>query len=128
MAPNSIIFDFAWAGKAVGINRRYVDRYSRRANPGYVAFKAGIAEACGLSNPERMRVPYTKDVTLLIQIKIDKRRDADSLLKPLFDGIQASGVIENDVQIVQYNVHKYVKKRGAPDEINCTAFAVKDKE
>ncbi len=60
-------------------------------------------------------------------MRIDAMRDSDSLLKPLFDGLEYDpklriGVIKNDRQIAGYSVIKSVHKKGYRDLISVTAF------
>jgi Holliday junction resolvase RusA-like endonuclease len=119
------LFEFSWFGKAVGVNRRYVGR-QYRLNPAYRGFKTDLAFMCRSQNMGLSRSPSHSDIQLLVTLKISNNRDADNLIKPLFDAIQASGVIKNDKQIMQYNVHAFNKKRGAPDVIHVTAWALEE--
>jgi Holliday junction resolvase RusA-like endonuclease len=124
-ASRKVLFEFEWFGKAVGVNRRYVGR-QYRLNPAYRGFKTDLAFMCLSQNMGLSRSPSHSDIQLLVTLKISSNRDADNLIKPLFDAIQASGVIKNDKQIRQYNVHTLNKKRGAPDVIHVTAWALEE--
>jgi len=104
---------FHWTGKACGVNGRYINR-SYNLTPEYRQFRDGIAETCRAMNPGRK---IAGEVVLLLQLTIDQARDSDSLLKPIFDGIEKSGVLENDRQIKTYKVTTTAKKKGALDEV-----------
>lgn len=114
-------FSFSWTGKACGVNKRYVNRsYSLTSQ--YRQFIASIILACRTQNPG---VSVTDDIELDILFLVSPSRDSDSLIKPLFDGIERSGVIENDRQIKRYTVEVAPKKRGQDDEVRVDARAIK---
>ena len=104
---------FTWTGRACGVNNRYCNR-SYNLTPQYRKFVADLAMACRLQNPG---IYLDGELALTIEMIIDWRRDSDSLLKPLFDAIQHSGVIGDDRQIKSYAVRVREKARGAMDEI-----------
>jgi Holliday junction resolvase RusA-like endonuclease len=106
-------FSFTWHGRACGVNKRYVNR-SYALSTEYRRFIAGIMLACRIQNP---CVKATGDIELDIQLAVSPSRDSDSLIKPLFDGIERSGVIANDRQIKRYSVTVCAKKRGEDDEV-----------
>ena len=124
--PRSKLFSFEWSGKAVGVNDRYADRRSKRLSPEYAAFKSLIrwasCDGMGHSKP-----PITAPVWLCITMYIDKARDSDSLLKPLFDGMEWDaftkiGMLKNDNQIKPYFVMPHAKIRGSDDLITVSAY------
>lgn len=106
-------FSFTWTGRACGVNNRYCNR-SYNLTPQYRKFVADLAIACRLQNPGAY---FDGELALTVEMVIDGRRDSDSLLKPLFDAIQKSGVIGDDRQIKSYAVSVREKARGAMDEI-----------
>ena len=110
-STNSLAFH--WTGKACGVNNRYVNR-SYNLTSEYRHFRDDVANTCWSQNAG-MRLEG--DVILVIQLTIDPARDSDSLLKPIFDGIERSGVLENDRQIRSYKVTVEAKRKGAPDEV-----------
>ena len=104
---------FTWTGKACGVNNRYVNR-SYNLTTEYRHFRDDVANTCWTQNPGQR---LTGNVVLVLQLTIDPARDSDSLLKPIFDGIERSGVLENDRQIRSYKVTVEAKRKGAPDEV-----------
>ena len=104
---------FHWTGKACGVNNRYVNR-SYNLTSEYRHFRDDVANTCWTQNPGQR---LTGNVVLVLQLTIDPARDSDSLLKPIFDGIERSGVLENDRQIRSYKVNVEAKRKGAPDEV-----------
>ena len=114
------LFSFVWEGKAVGVNNRYVGKTKKVLSPGYRKFKESIAWIAMVQN---RRSAKTYDLLYLrISMRISKMRDSDSLLKPLFDGIEASKVLLNDRQIRGYTVMTFDKKRGETDRIEVKAY------
>jgi Holliday junction resolvase RusA-like endonuclease len=118
MPKSKPLFSFVWKGRAVGVNHRYADKGSKRLNPAYTNFKHEIRFAC-TGNPPTI---YTGELWLRITMHIDPARDSDSLLKPLFDGMEEHnitklGCIKNDNQIRGYSVSTYPHKRGEQDRI-----------
>ncbi len=114
---HDILFDVDFEGKAVGVNGRYVSR-SFATSSAYKKFKDDIA-VCTSGV-----LDFAGDVGLDIRLTISKARDADSILKPLFDGIELSKVIRNDNQIMRFCVEKVAKKRGEPDKILVKGYAI----
>ena len=106
-------FCFHWTGRACGINNKYLTR-SYVLTPEYRQFLDSVSLTCRAANPG---VKLLGNISLSIQMTIDRARDSDSLIKPIFDGIERSGVIDNDNQIKSYRVDVSAKKRGAADEI-----------
>jgi hypothetical protein len=132
MPKNEPLFAFEWQGKAVGVNDRYADRSSKRLNPEYAAFKESIRMKCSGGKGHR-EPPVTCDVFLNIWMSIDAARDSDSLLKPLFDGLEWDaytriGQLRNDNQVRGYYVATDRKKRGTPDSIRVEAFKAEREE
>ena len=108
-------FNFIWKGKAVGVNDRYINR-DMVLNPEYLNFKESIAwtirQRYGRWASSKSRVKLT------VHFSLDPARDSDSLLKPLFDGIELSALIKNDNQIDEYHVTPIERhKRGELDTI-----------
>lgn len=128
MPKNEPLFAFEWTGKAVGVNHRYADKGSKRLNPAYAAFKESIRMKSSGGKGHR-EPPVTCDVVLDIWMSIDAARDSDSLLKPLFDGLEWDaytriGQLKNDNQIKGYYVVTEKKKRGTPDIVRVKALKV----
>ena len=115
------VFDFGWVGKAVGVNNRYVNRkFTLTAE--YRQFVRNLSWCCYSAN---FGTSIIDDVYLEITMRISRKRDSDSLLKPLFDAIQASGVIRNDRQIRGYRVEVEDKRRGELDWIEVIGKEIK---
>lgn len=115
---SSPLFSFTWEGKAVGKNGKFLGRSSKVLSPKYRAFVADIADTCWANTPAR---DYGRAVRLEITIS-SSLRDAHNIEEPLFDGIEASGVIANDSQIKSHSLTALPHKRGAPDRIEVKAF------
>lgn len=130
MPENEPLFSFTWEGKAVGANHQFADKRSKRLNPAYAAFKHEIRTACSVRHESMgglLPIIYPVPLFLRINMYIDRMRDSDSLLKPLFDGLQFDpfsklGVIKNDRQIRGYTVITFPHKRGAADRIELKAY------
>jgi len=111
---NATSFAFDWQGVACGTNKRYVNR-TFNLTPEYEDFMASIAETCWAMNPG---VHLEGRISLKIHLRIDPARDSDSLLKPIFDGIEKSGVIKDDRQFRgRYTVDPVDKAPGELDEV-----------
>lgn len=113
MMNNATGFAFDWQGEACGTNKRYVNRTFNLTNE-YRDFRDSIAETCWAMNP---KVKISGWILLLIEMWIGATRDKDSLVKPIFDGIGHSPVIENDLQIGPFFVDPHIKGVGAPDRL-----------
>lgn len=109
---------FTWRGRACGVNNKYMTR-GYVLTKAYRDFRDGIALTCRAANPGQR---LEGDVSIALQLRIDPARDSDSLLKPIFDGIEQSGVIDNDNQITNYKVAVTKKKRGEDDEVRAFAW------
>jgi hypothetical protein len=109
-----LLFAFDWSGKAVGKNDKFLGRSSKVLSPQYRGFVAEIAAAC-------FAATKTRDCRENLYVEINMKsslRDAHNIEEPLFDGIEASGVIKNDSQVKRHYLVSDPKKRGAPDEIH----------
>ncbi len=115
-----ILFEFHWIGKAYGKNKKYKDG-AFHLTPAYDNFLADIAETCWATNPG---VKVKGFISLEVHMWIDPARDSDSLLPPLFDGIEQSAIINNDNQIRGYSVAVKDKEKGQPDEIMVMALPI----
>jgi len=104
------LFTMNFKGFAVGVNHKFVNRQFAISQR-YRNFKEAIAVCTNGS------LGFAGDVELHIEMWISKPRDSDNLLKPLFDGMEMSGVFLNDNQITYYTVRKHRKKRGEDDRI-----------
>lgn len=102
-----------WEGKACGANRRLMPGRNGRffLNPKYRVFKESMT-ATFLGR----ELTYG-DVHLEIRMRINPLMDSDSLLKPLFDSLQAAGVLANDRQVRSYNVRRENRRREDPDSL-----------
>ena len=128
MPKNKPVFSFMWEGVAVGVNDRYLYRTSKVLNPAYAGFMADIALRCLVDNPWPASNPIDKKLFIRWTQVISAGRDADSLIKPLFDGIEKSGVITNDNKLRNGSWITIDKKRGQFDRITVSAYLLEDQE
>ena len=128
MPKNEPVFSFMWEGQAVGVNDRYKARTSKTLSPAYVSFKDYIAWQARADNPGLASNPITRKLFVRITQVISAARDADSLIKPLFDGIEQSNIITNDNKIRNFNVITLDKERGQFDRITVAAYLLEDQE
>ncbi len=112
------LFTTTYSGKAVGKNRKWVVK-KHVVSGEYRKFTEDIA-MCTTGGA----YDFGGEVQLDIKLTISKGRDIDSLVEPLFDGIEMSGAILNDNQIMRFSVEKVVKKRGTDDLISVTGWAI----
>lgn len=127
MPENKPLFSLDWSGTACGVNDRYAGKRSKVLSPEYRTFKASLA---GFLQTQTKLRDYTGKLLLSIRQTIGASRDADSLIKPLFDSLESSNlcglpvrpVIKNDKQIRAYSVMCFDKPRGAPDHIRLKAY------
>lgn len=117
-------FAFTWIGKAGGVNKRFANRNYNLTSE-YEQFRDGIAEACWAMNPGQN---FDGKIIPVIEMIIDPKRDSDSLLKPIFDGIQRSSIINNDRQIKIYIVGAKTKVKSAVDEIKVKGWNLSNGE
>ena len=109
------MFSCAWAGRAVGVNKRLVPGKGRWVlDAGYRAFKTDLTLLYGLNNQHHIMVG---DVKVFIGLTVNKARDIDSLVKPVLDALEGAMVFENDRQVVRLEVEKSQKKLGEADRI-----------
>ncbi len=123
--PDKPLFSFDWEGKAVGVNNRYVSKTSKALTDGYRDFQEGIRYACCHGIP-RLTPSTTVPVFLSIVMAIVPGRDSDSLIKPLFDGMEWNaftklGRLKNDNLIRGYYVGT-TSRTGMVDIIHVTAY------
>ena len=52
-----------------------------------------------------------------VKIEVGTYLDADNFVKPVFDSLQKVGIIDNDRNILHYEVHKAPRKRGEANSI-----------
>lgn len=64
-----------------------------------------------------------KDIEVIIYMYMDKRRDADSLLKPIFDALQDAKIIKNDNQIKKFTV---IKRPSSVNVLDVYIYEVKN--
>ena len=112
------VFSFAWEGTAVGINDKPNRGNAKVNNPAYNLFIDDIAFTCRAATRAR---GIERRLFIEIRQLIDRARDADSLVKPIFDGIERSAVIADDNQLRDFSVSTFDKERGRLDQIQVIA-------
>jgi Holliday junction resolvase RusA-like endonuclease len=104
-----------WTGKAVSDNAKTLkDSHGKRRNSGdYKAYRSSVALTIQSQRPGvRLGRPG-----LIVQFILDGHCDATNMLKGLLDGIQDSGLVDNDRHITSVDVKPPLHHpRGAPDE------------
>ncbi len=110
------LFTTSYSGKAVGKNRKWAAWHV--VSEGYRKFREDIA-MCTTGGRD-----FGGKVRMDITFTVSNGRDVDSLFEPVFDGIEMSGVIRNDNQIMRGSFEKVVKKRGTDDLISVTGWAI----
>lgn len=123
------LFTLNWHGKAVGVNDRYTGYHSKVLSPEYRNFKTSMAGEWQAQTAVRN---YDKRLQLYVILFIDPARDADGLIKPIFDalelaelsGLPVQPIIKNDRQIRSYTVMAIDKEsRKDPDRIRIHAYS-----
>jgi len=85
-----------WTGKAVSVNKWHMVRAGRIfASPEYEKFIDSIAFTIKATAGN---TKYDK-ISLIIHVNINNRMDHHNLIKPICDGIQRSGIIDDDKNI-----------------------------
>ena len=128
MPKNKPVFSFMWEGIAVGVNDHYQYRTSKVLNPAYDRFMDDISAVCRAANHKLVQHPISGKLFIRWTQVISAGRDADSLIKPLFDGIEKSGVITNDNKLRNGSWITIDKKRGQFDRITVAAYLLEDQE
>jgi len=100
-----------WEGLPVGINRRYSIWKGRNIlSKEYKAFKIDMTkqfyyQTCELEKFGRSKVH--------VVLHVPSNLDGDALIKPIYDSLQAAGIIDNDSQIYHGEQIKDIEnKRG----------------
>ncbi len=122
MPKNEPLFSFVWEGDAAGNNQRYKSRSNKHLSEVYAGFMDDIAMCCRAANPGMAARPITRKLFVLLYQNIHPARDADSLVKPVFDGIEKSAVIGNDNKIRNFNVITTDKEPHSFDRIEIKAY------
>ena len=128
MPKNKPVFSFMWEGIGVGNNDHYQYRSSKKLAPGYDKFMEDISMTCRMANRGLLEHPISGKLFIRWTQVISAGRDADSLIKPLFDGIEKSGVITNDNKLRNGSWITIDKKRGQFDRITVAAYLLEDQE
>jgi hypothetical protein len=105
-----------WTGQAVGINRwhkpfMHGDHASIRASKEYKNFVKSLGEAFKKLDHQE------EDFDLDIILTIHYMRDSDSLIKPICDALEKSGVCFDDNQIKNIEITRWSHLDGEPDQI-----------
>ena len=61
---------------------------------------------------KKIEAPYA------ITIEVETYNDIDSFCKPLLDGLEKAGVIDNDKSILKMHIYKTQIKRGQPNKLD----------
>ena len=102
-----------WSGRAVSENDRLLPGKGRwRLNPGYKAFKEGVAYALRIKQLDAPPIEGPVCVRLFMELNPDI--DAQNIIKPVLDGIQLAGVFKNDKQVRTFSFYR--ENRAAKDE------------
>lgn len=94
--------------KLCSINKKYINRKYALSNE-YQTFKQLIAWSV-----------ETKEVfsdNIKIKIEVNTAKDIDSMVKPLLDGLEMSGVITNDRYVTELHVIKNTIKLRQPESL-----------
>ena len=112
---------FEWHGKAYGTNKRLeTTRYGWiYKNPGYTSFQDGLIWT--MIRHRGTSKPIESKICVDIVFTISRKRDIDSLIKPVLDCLEKARVIRNDNQVAVLHVEKQDKfRRSDEDEIKIT--------
>lgn len=104
------IYRCEWRGKAVGANKRLA-RITKSGE--YQNFVRQLAWWFAVKRQETFRDAVRVD----LRVCVDKRRDVDSLVKPVLDALEQARVYIDDKQVRRLTVEKTDKGRGEPDWI-----------
>lgn len=91
------------------VNNRYNRNFSLTGE--YRQAKESLTDWIGYFTAGKPKI----DPPYFVDIKVGTHLDADSLIKPLFDSMQAAGVITNDKDIHEFTVSKTPVKRNQPN-------------
>ncbi len=69
----------------------------------YRAFKDGLAIALASQWPTPP-IPRERKVSVCLMLQVPARMDPANLIKPILDGLEAAGVIENDRQVTELHM------------------------
>ena len=87
----------SWSGRAVGANRRLRPGKARwYKDPAYRAFQDSLTGTLLAARPKE---PIRGKAKLYLRLSIGRRRDWDSLIKPVCDCLQTARIVEDDRQI-----------------------------
>lgn len=112
-----------WKGLTVSVNKWTRSRVIKSKKTGklipmvystkeYKDFIKGMAEA--FLNSDKHGTDY---VDVEITCTMWKMRDTDSIIKPVLDAIEQSGVLENDRYVRDIRVKRLYNDRDDPDEV-----------
>ena len=111
---SSRTWNASWSGKAVGGNRRLDTARGRiYRSAAYRVFLEELACTFGTVDPG---AHFERPVTVYIQQHVNGRRDVDSLIKPVLDALERSGVIASDNLVREIRVMRQAKD-GGPDRL-----------
>ena len=110
---SSKTWNASWSGKAVGTNKRLDTARGRiYRNAAYKVFLDDLAWTFAAAGATRFERP----VTVYIQEHVHGRRDVDSLIKPVLDALERSGVLASDNLVREIRAEKQAK-HGGPDRL-----------
>ena len=112
-----------WSGKAVGVNKWLSCRVvhaGRKTFPkmyettAYREFKMELAMWIRANCKHKF---HTASINVKITICIYTLMDSDAIIKPVFDAMEDSGIIDDDKYIQDFQVIRHSHKRGDRDSI-----------
>lgn len=104
-----------WEGKSVGTNKRKQISYKTKAVYTPKEYKLFIKDLSYAIMAKKETYQGYVDVTLIFELW--KRKDSDSIIKPILDAIEAAGIIPNDNMVRNIYVYRAYHRRSEPDKI-----------
>jgi len=111
-----------YTGEVAGTNQRHMISKNGRiiTTRKYRNFKRALINSWIIQPQHKIKSKIYIEILFII----DKRRDADSLLKPIFDSLEAANIIKNDNQIIGYFVEKQNRLKNQPNMIKLDIYEV----
>jgi Holliday junction resolvase RusA-like endonuclease len=91
-----------WHGKAISENQRRINGKGRvMARDAYEAFMDSITWVCKANFPK-----FEGPVSVRLFMVLNRKTDAQAVIKPCLDALELAGVIDNDRQVTHFSYYR----------------------
>jgi Holliday junction resolvase RusA-like endonuclease len=110
-----------WHGKAISENQRRINGKGRvMARDAYEAFMDSITWVCKANFPK-----FEGPVSVRLFMVLNRKTDAQAVIKPCLDALELAGVIDNDRQVTHFSYYRETARANQQDSIGIAVTEVR---